>query len=290
MRSKTMGFAATLGLVILAGQAMAQGEKNQPPSDRSAGPGAASGIDVKSPNASDPNLNNPTNNPATTTPNLNNPNAAGDKAATDPNAGGRTDAGVRTDQAADQGRRDDRSAERRGETNGRTDERGRDDIQWRYRFYNGVWWYWTPNNRWVYWSNNAWQDYNPTTVQYQYEYDRSGRPIRYRAGYRGAGEQGGKETSEKRPDAGRLDANRTEIDKTQTDKTQRDADAKPTGPIAPFKKDADRADRDKSSDKEKAAGRPDDKTKSGEGGDRGDRSKSDDSKREKSSDSKNDSK
>jgi hypothetical protein len=32
------------------------------------------------------------------------------------------------------------------------------DNTWRYRNYNGAWWYWLPSNRWVYWSNGAWVD------------------------------------------------------------------------------------------------------------------------------------
>jgi hypothetical protein len=42
--------------------------------------------------------------------------------------------------------------------------RGRDS--WRYRYDNGAWWYWLPNNRWMYYDNGAWQDYavdNSTT-------------------------------------------------------------------------------------------------------------------------------
>src|SRR5580700_9823351 len=35
--------------------------------------------------------------------------------------------------------------------------RGRDG--WRYRYDNGAWWYWLPNNRWTYYDNGAWQDY-----------------------------------------------------------------------------------------------------------------------------------
>jgi hypothetical protein len=27
---------------------------------------------------------------------------------------------------------------------------------WRYRFYNGSWWYWTPDNRWLCYINGQW--------------------------------------------------------------------------------------------------------------------------------------
>ena len=30
---------------------------------------------------------------------------------------------------------------------------------WRYRYENGAWWYWMPNNRWTYYDNGGWQDY-----------------------------------------------------------------------------------------------------------------------------------
>ncbi len=30
---------------------------------------------------------------------------------------------------------------------------------WRYRYENGAWWYWQPNNHWTYYDNGAWQDY-----------------------------------------------------------------------------------------------------------------------------------
>jgi hypothetical protein len=34
---------------------------------------------------------------------------------------------------------------------------------WRYRNYDGVWWYFLPSNRWVYWSNGEWVDFVSTT-------------------------------------------------------------------------------------------------------------------------------
>lgn len=35
------------------------------------------------------------------------------------------------------------------------------DNQWRYRWHNGRWWYWTPANNWVVYLNNAWRPYTP---------------------------------------------------------------------------------------------------------------------------------
>jgi hypothetical protein len=34
--------------------------------------------------------------------------------------------------------------------------------QWRYRWHNGAWWYWTPANRWVVWNGSSWQPYTPS--------------------------------------------------------------------------------------------------------------------------------
>lgn len=34
------------------------------------------------------------------------------------------------------------------------------DNKWRYRFYNGHWWYWQPDKHWVFWTGNEWQDYD----------------------------------------------------------------------------------------------------------------------------------
>jgi hypothetical protein len=34
----------------------------------------------------------------------------------------------------------------------------RDDNQWRYRQYEGRWWYWLPSNRWVMWQDGRWVD------------------------------------------------------------------------------------------------------------------------------------
>lgn len=37
---------------------------------------------------------------------------------------------------------------------------GRPENRWRYQQYNGVWWYWTPNNRWAFFNGQRWLDYN----------------------------------------------------------------------------------------------------------------------------------
>ena len=36
--------------------------------------------------------------------------------------------------------------------------------QWRYRWHNGPWWYWTTENRWVYRNGNAWINYEPAAA------------------------------------------------------------------------------------------------------------------------------
>lgn len=35
-------------------------------------------------------------------------------------------------------------------------EGGRPENQWRYRFYDGRWWYWTANNQWSYYNGRRW--------------------------------------------------------------------------------------------------------------------------------------
>jgi hypothetical protein len=35
---------------------------------------------------------------------------------------------------------------------------------WRYRYENGAWWYWQPNNHWTYYDNGGWQDYAVDTA------------------------------------------------------------------------------------------------------------------------------
>jgi hypothetical protein len=34
--------------------------------------------------------------------------------------------------------------------------------QWRYRWENGRWWYWTPQNRWMWYNDGQWIDYDPS--------------------------------------------------------------------------------------------------------------------------------
>ncbi|MHB8899248.1 MAG: hypothetical protein ACYC6Y_10925 [Thermoguttaceae bacterium] len=36
--------------------------------------------------------------------------------------------------------------------------------QWRYRWHNNNWWYWTPANRWVYRNGDEWVNYEPTVA------------------------------------------------------------------------------------------------------------------------------
>jgi hypothetical protein len=38
------------------------------------------------------------------------------------------------------------------------------DNQWRYRWHNNNWWYWTPENRWIYRNGNAWVNYEPAVA------------------------------------------------------------------------------------------------------------------------------
>lgn len=36
---------------------------------------------------------------------------------------------------------------------------GRPENRWRYRFYRGRWWYWTPDRRWSYFNGRLWVPY-----------------------------------------------------------------------------------------------------------------------------------
>jgi hypothetical protein len=36
---------------------------------------------------------------------------------------------------------------------------GRPENRWRYRFFRGRWWYWTPDNRWSYFNGSRWTPY-----------------------------------------------------------------------------------------------------------------------------------
>jgi hypothetical protein len=72
--------------------------------------------------------------------------------------------------------------------------------RWRYRWHNGAWWYWTPENRWVYRNGNEWINYQPAVTVVPdtgyssppaYGYYQSTAngyypgPYRYTTGYRG---------------------------------------------------------------------------------------------------------
>ena len=64
--------------------------------------------------------------------------------------------------------------------------------QWRYRWHNNNWWYWTTANRWVYRNGNEWVNYQPAAaavpaVAYtnQPAYGYSSGPYGYTTGYRG---------------------------------------------------------------------------------------------------------
>jgi plastocyanin len=50
--------------------------------------------------------------------------------------------------------------------------------RWRMRYYNGEWWYYTPQNSWVYYRDNRWSPYDRGTF-------RAIAPRRYATGYRG---------------------------------------------------------------------------------------------------------
>ena len=58
-----------------------------------------------------------------------------------------------------------------------------DPDRWRFRYFEGNWWYWLPAKRWVYWTNDHWQAAGTAPIEYQYEYDKAGRPVRYHVGY-----------------------------------------------------------------------------------------------------------
>jgi hypothetical protein len=58
---------------------------------------------------------------------------------------------------------------------------------WRYRFYNGNWWYWTPDNRWLCYVNGQWVSpgapVQAVVPVYQYQYDVAPQPYYYPYGY-----------------------------------------------------------------------------------------------------------
>lgn len=39
------------------------------------------------------------------------------------------------------------------------------DLKWRYKWHQGQWWYWSPEERWMIWDKNAWTPYDPATYQ-----------------------------------------------------------------------------------------------------------------------------
>ncbi len=48
---------------------------------------------------------------------------------------------------------------------------------WRYRFDNGRWWYWTPQNRWSYYDNGNWTEYQGQAYTANYAPDASGGTV-----------------------------------------------------------------------------------------------------------------
>jgi hypothetical protein len=42
-----------------------------------------------------------------------------------------------------------------------------DANSWRYSYFNGQWWYWTPNNNWMYYRGNNWNRFNNPQSQQQ---------------------------------------------------------------------------------------------------------------------------
>jgi hypothetical protein len=64
--------------------------------------------------------------------------------------------------------------------------------RWRYRWHNGAWWYWTPENRWIYSRGSQWFNYDPAVVAVpgvrysgQPAYGYYPGPYRYSVGYGG---------------------------------------------------------------------------------------------------------
>lgn len=39
------------------------------------------------------------------------------------------------------------------------------ELKWRYKWHNGQWWYWSPDERWMIWDRNSWTIYDPATYQ-----------------------------------------------------------------------------------------------------------------------------
>lgn len=39
------------------------------------------------------------------------------------------------------------------------------ELKWRYKWHNGQWWYWSPDERWMIWDKNSWTVYDPATYK-----------------------------------------------------------------------------------------------------------------------------
>lgn len=64
---------------------------------------------------------------------------------------------------------------------------GRPENRWRYQYYNGYWWYWTPNNRWAFFSGRRWIDYDSELAN---QWARGGAVGRGEMGLGGGGSYG----------------------------------------------------------------------------------------------------
>ena len=54
----------------------------------------------------------------------------------------------------------------------KADKTTKADNKWRFRFYNGHWWYWQPDKHWVFWNGANWQDYDRQSyAQWLFERD-----------------------------------------------------------------------------------------------------------------------
>jgi hypothetical protein len=91
-------------------------------------------------------------------------------------------------------RRVDRRQERRAET-GNANAAAKVDARhanpdWRMRYYNNQWWYYTPQSNWMYYDNNNWSNYDaqsylPPRTHYNNNGAYSNNQGRYYSGYRG---------------------------------------------------------------------------------------------------------
>jgi hypothetical protein len=64
-----------------------------------------------------------------------------------------------------------------GNANAAARANARANDQWRFKYHNNRWWYYTPQSQWMYYSNNNWQSYDPNTYVVP--------GSRYTTGYRG---------------------------------------------------------------------------------------------------------